>query len=287
MRILITGKNSYIGNSFEEYAGSQLEIEKCSLREEAWEKVSWSGFDVVLHVAGIAHSDVSHVTQEQQNRYYEVNRDLTRQVAQKAKEDGVKQFIYLSSAIIYGESSKIGIPKVITRETKPSPANFYGDSKLQGENAILPLQSEGFRISIIRTPMVYGKKAKGNFPKLLKISGISPVFPGIQNRRSMIYIENLCEFISRLIEKNEQGVFWPQNKEIISTSTLVKLLAETQGKKVILIPGLQWLFQILSHVTGYINKIFGNLEYQQELSNQEWDYCKYTLEESLEKICHG
>lgn len=286
MKILITGKNSYIGNAFAEYARGAFEIEKCSLREPDWQNYSWAEFDVVLHVAGIAHSDVSHVSIEEQNRYYEVNRDLTRQAAEKAKEDGVKQFIYLSSAIVYGESGSIGQPKSITKQTEPTPANFYGDSKLQGENAILPLQSDDFGIVIIRTPMVYGRNAKGNFPKLLKLARISPVFPKIQNQRSMIYIENLCEFIKIVAERNLNGTFLPQNREIISTSELVKFLAEESRKKVILVPGFQFVFKMLAHITGYINKIFGNLEYEQEASDQELGYCKYSLRESIKRICN-
>ena len=286
MKILITGKNSYIGNAFAEYAGAAFEIEKCSLREPNWQNHCWAEFDVVLHVAGIAHSDVSRVTVEEQNRYYEVNRDLTKQAAAKAKKDGVKQFIYLSSAIVYGESSSIGQPKTITKQTEPVPANFYGDSKLQGEKAILPLQSDDFQIVIIRTPMVYGKRAKGNFPKLLKLARVSPIFPKIENQRSMIYIENLCEFIKIAAEKKLNGIFLPQNREIISTSELVKLLAEESGKKLILVSGFQFVFKMLAHVTGYINKIFGNLEYEQEASNQELGYCKYSLKESIKRICN-
>lgn len=286
MKILITGKNSYIGNAFAEYTRDAFEIEKCSLREPNWQNHPWAEFDVALHVAGIAHSDVSHVTAEEQNRYYEVNRDLTRQVAEKAKEDGVKQFIYLSSAIVYGESSSIGQPKIITKQTEPAPANFYGDSKLQGENAIMPLQSDDFQIVIIRAPMVYGKSAKGNFPKLLKLARVSPLFPKIQNQRSMIYIENLCEFIKIAVERKLNGIYLPQNREILSTSELVKLLAEESGKKVILVPGFQFVFKMLAHITGYINKIFGNLEYEQEASDQELGYCKYSLKESIKRICN-
>jgi len=283
LKILITGKNSYIGNSFEAYVRGMHETKKCSLRESDWKSESWSEYDAVLHVAGIAHSDVAHTSKEEQERYYTVNRDLTKKAAEKAKADGVKQFIYLSSAIVYGESSPIGQEKKINQKTLPTPSNFYGDSKLQGENAILPLQSDDFRIAIVRPPMVYGKDAKGNFPKLLKLAKMTPIFPNIENQRSMIYIENLCEFLKLVMEKNLTGIFLPQNKEIVSTSQLVKIMASENGKKVILVPGLQWMFKLFAHVTGYVNKIFGNLEYEQTASNQEWAYCKYSLEESIRK----
>ena len=156
-RVLITGLNSYIGNSFEEYIrempDAAIETEKISLKEEGWEEESWTGYDTVLHVAGLAHVDVNHANEETKRRYYRINRDLAKRAAEKAKKDGVKQFIYLSSVIVYGDSAAIGKEKKITEETKPAPANFYGDSKLQGEQAVLALQagnlSDSFHILYI------------------------------------------------------------------------------------------------------------------------------------------
>ena len=285
MKVLITGNNSYIGNAFIEYVEDVYETHKCSLRESMWEYSSWSEYDPVLHVAGIAHSDVSHVTKEQQELYYVVNRDLTYKAAEKAKADGVKQFIYLSSAIVYGESAPIGKTKKISKDTEPTPSNFYGDSKLQGENRIISLQTEDFRVVVIRTPMVYGKNAKGNFPKLLKLAKIVPVFPKIENRKSVIYIKNLCEFIKLCIEKQYEGICLPQNAEIVATSELFRLIAEAEGRKVILVPGCATSLKVFSRMTGYINKLFGNLEYKTQDSLHEWNYCKYTLEQSIAEIC--
>lgn len=295
-KVLITGLNSYIGNSFEKYIENMqepaIQTEKISLKEEGWQEKSWGGYDAVLHVAGLAHVDVSHADEETRKRYYCINRDLAEQAAEKAKKDGVKQFIYLSSIIIYGDSAPIGKEKRITKETKPSPANFYGDSKLQGERAALALlkgddsesMRDAFHILVLRLPMIYGKDSKGNFPKLKKLAERTPVFPKIENRRSMLYIGNLCELIRVAIEGEWEGIICPQNREIVSTSELVRIIGEQKQKKIILVPGFSGVLKLCSHFTGYVNKIFGSLEYDKELDTLEAEYCRYSLQESLTDI---
>lgn len=295
-KVLITGLNSYIGNSFEKYIenmpGAVIQTEKISLKGYEWQEKSWAGYDTVLHVAGLAHVDVSRADEETKQKYYRINRDLAEKAAEKAKRDGVRQFIYLSSIIVYGDSAPIGKEKRITKETKPSPANFYGDSKLQGEQAVLALQEGGgsgnmedtFRVLVLRLPMIYGKNSKGNFPKLKKLAERTPAFPKIENRRSMLYIGNLCELIRIAIEGEWGGIICPQNKESVSTSELVRLLGEQKGKKIILVPGFSEILKLCSHFTGYVNKIFGSLEYDRELDALETGYCRYSLQESLTDI---
>lgn len=287
-KVLITGLNSYIGNSFEKYIAEMQDasvlIEKVSLKEDGWQKKSWAGYDAVLHVAGLAHVDVTHADEKTKRRYYQINRDLARQAAEKAKNDGIKQFIYLSSIIVYGDSAPIGKEKKITKETKPAPANFYGDSKLQGEQAVSAFQSEDFRILILRLPMIYGKDSKGNFPKLKRLAEITPIFPKIENRRSMLYIKNLCELVRIAFEKELDGTICPQNKEVVSTSELVRLIGEQKHKKIVLLSGFIVVLKICSYLTGYVNKIFGSLEYDKELGGLELNYNRHSLRESLKNM---
>src|SRR5699024_1478390 len=170
--ILITGVNSYIGNKFEEWVSQwpdEYRVTKISLRNDFWKTMDWSEFDVILHVAGIAHNSSDPELEE---LYYKVNRDLTVEVAKKAKTEGVSQFIYMSSIIVFG--SKV---EVIDSNTQPNPDNFYGDSKLQGELGIKDLQEEYFNVVIVRPPMVYGNGSKGNYPRLSKLATITPFFP--------------------------------------------------------------------------------------------------------------
>ena len=285
-KVLITGKNSYIGNRvqqwlLERYPG-QFEVEQLDLRDGSWKKGDFSSFDSIFHVAGIAHSDTGKADEETQALYYRVNTDLTVEVAKKAQADGVGQFIFMSSMIVYGESAPIGKKKVITRETEPKPANFYGDSKLQADLKLQTLERPGFSVAIVRPPMIYGKGSKGNYPRLAKLAKISPVFPQVANERSMLHIDNLCEFIRVLLEEGEGGIFFPQNEAHVNTSELVREVGRVHHKKVRLTKLFNVLLYPLSKRIGLINKVFGNLSYDLEMSRYKRDYRIRNFKESVE-----
>lgn len=280
-RILITGANSYIGTSFEKWVSQWPEeyyVDTVETRSDQWKELDFSPYDVVFHVAGIAHQDAKA---DQEELYYRVNRDLTIEVAQKAKSEGVKQFIFMSSMIVYGASSKIGETKIITRDTVPEPINFYGNSKLQAEQGILPLQADGFNVVVIRPPMIYGKDSKGNYPLLAKFAKITPVFPNIENKRSMLHIDNLTELIRLLIDNEDKGIFFPQNNEYVTTSEMVKIIAETNGKKIKLIKLFNPIMRLLAGKVNVIDKVFGSLSYDMKISNLDYNYQINNLEESI------
>ncbi len=284
-KVLITGANSYIGTSFEKYVmtnyGDEILLDTVDTLDGSWREKSFVGYDVVFHVAGIAHSDNGKISEEKAKLYYAVNTDLTIETAKKAKADGVKQFIFMSSAIVYGDSAPIGKKKLITEKTPVSPANCYGDSKVQAENGILPLVDEDFKVVILRPPMIYGKDCKGNYQTLAKMALKLPFFPFVKNERSMLYIKNLCEFIRLMILNEENGIFFPQNAEHTNTSEMVKIIASAYGKKRCLIKGFGWLLKIMSHLTGLVNKAFGSLAYDFGISAYKDEYQKYSLEQSI------
>ena len=284
-KILITGANSYIGTSFENYI-SNFEgyiVDTVDMIDGTWREKDFSDYDTVFHVAGLAHSDVGNVSEEVKQRYYSVNTYLTIETAEKAKKDGVRQFIFMSSAIVYGDSAPIGKTKIITNDTPVSPANFYGDSKVQAELGLKKLGDENFKVVILRPPMIYGKGSRGNYPILSKLAQKCPVFPYINNERSMLYIENLAEFVRLMIENNETGVFHPQNNEYSNTSELIKLIAQAHGKKVMLIKGFGWSLKILSRFTGLVNKAFGSMVYEKAISEYKTDYIVEDLKNSILK----
>lgn len=181
-KILITGAGSFIGSAFEKYMAKwpeRYQVDTIDMIDGSWRDKSFAGYDAVYHVAGIAHSDVGNVSEERKAFYYKINTDLTVETAQKAKRDGVKQFIFMSSAIVYGDSAPIGQKKRINKDTPVNPANFYGDSKVKAENGILPLNDESFKVCVLRPPMIYGPGSKGNYPVLAKFAKKLPVFPHI------------------------------------------------------------------------------------------------------------
>ena len=284
-KILITGAGSYIGTSVQTYLGrwpEKYQVDTVDMIDGSWRQQSFAGYDTVYHVAGIAHSDTGKVTKERKAFYYRINTDLAVETAQKAKAEGVKQFIFMSSAIVYGDSAPIGGKKVITRETPVSPSNFYGDSKVQAEKGILPLNDGQFKVVILRPPMIYGKGSKGNYPVLAKLASTMPVFPMVDNARSMLYVGNLAEFVRLMIENEEEGIFWPQNGTYTNTTQLVQMIAATHGKKPLLLKGTVWALKVMSRVTGLVNKAFGSLCYDLSISEYRQDYRIYSLEESIE-----
>lgn len=285
-RILITGANSYIGTSFEKFIkdnySDQYEIDTVDMIDGSWRLKSFTGYDTVFHVAGIAHSDNGKISAEKEKLYRSVNTDLTIETAKKAKADGVKQFVFMSSAIVYGNSAPIGKEKIITKDTVPNPANCYGDSKLRAEAGISSLQDESFKVCILRPPMIYGKGSKGNFPTLEKFALKMRFFPKVKNLRSMLYIGNLVEFVRLTVENGESGIFFPQNAEYSNTSDLVKMIAEAKGKKTHLVRGFTWLLKLMGHFTGLVNKAFGNFCYEQSMSEYKDEYRRFRIEESVE-----
>lgn len=286
IKILITGANSYIGTSFANYLAQpefagKYQVTTLDMIGDAWRSHDFSQYDTVYHVAGIAHSDNGKISDERAKLYYAVNTDLTVECAKKAKEAGVKQFIFMSSAIVYGDSAPIGKEKLITRDTPVNPANCYGDSKVQAENGIRPLDCDTFRVVILRPPMIFGKGSKGNYPLLSKLARKLPAFPKVENKRSMLYIGNLVEFVRLMVENGEHGTFWPQNPQYSNTSEVISLIARAHNKSCVLIPGFGWALKLMSHATGLVNKAFGNLAYDQSMSVYKEPYQKFSLQEAI------
>lgn len=279
-KILITGKGSFIGTNAKKWLERKGHIvDELEMQNENWKEFDFSKYDSIIHVAGIAHVSADPKMEE---LYFKVNRDLAIQTAEKAKKEGVKQFVFMSSMIIYGKDGKIGEEKNITEVTKPSPIDCYGRSKLEADLGIQKLNDSEFKTVIIRTPMVYGPGCKGNFPKLKKIAKISPIFPDIKNERSMIYIDNLCEFFNKIIELQCSGIFYPQNREYLSTKHIIEILAKTQEKKIHFTKAFNWIIKLLSKKVNYINKAFGNKTYNQILM-PKFDYIVVENDESIRR----
>jgi len=280
-KILITGANSYIGTSFEKWLGQwkeQYKVETVDMIDGTWKDKDFSEFDVVFHVAGIAHVSSDPKLED---LYYKVNRDLAIETAKKAKNEGVKQFVFMSSIIVYGAINHINHKIVIDKNTVPEPNNFYGRSKLQAEEGIMPLQDDNFNVVVMRPPMIFGKGSKGNYPKLAKMTLWLLIFPDVKNERSMLHIDNLCEFIRLMIENEERGMFYPQNAEYVGTSELVKLVAEAHGKRIVLTRMFNPVLKLMGSFVGQVNKAFGNLVYEKSMSEYRENYRIRDLKEAV------
>lgn len=266
INILITGANSYVGTSFEKWMSQwpdKYKVDTIDMIDGTWREKAFAGYDVVFHVAGIAHVSADP---SKKDLYYKINRDLAIETAEKAKSDGARHFIFMSSIIIYGADEPVGKEKIITKDTAPCSADFYGDSKLQADLAIQKLACNGFTVSIMRPPVIYGPGCKGNFPKLLKLAKYAFIFPDIENRRSMIYIDNFTECVRIVIDEAKGGIFFPQNEEYIATKDVIAAYRKQNGKAIIISPLPRCIEKLFSN-SALFNKAFGSKIYSMELSN--------------------
>ena len=255
-KILITGANSYIGTSFKKWMTQfqdEYQIDTLSVRGDAWREHDFSGYDTMIHLAAIVHKkDVSPEI------YYHINRDLAIELAEKAKQEHVKQFIFFSTMAVYGLEEGI-----ISSKTVPSPITDYGRSKLEAEKSIVKLNTPEFKVLIIRPPMIYGPYAKGNYSKLSKLAQRISFFPKVDNKRSMLYIDNLNAFIKLVIDSNLAGTFHPQNGELVNTSEMVAEIGRVHKRRIYLVSGFNSMLTTLGKNIGILRKIFGNLSYDE------------------------
>ena len=289
MKILITGKNSYIGTNVEHWLKSHggFEVDSLSVHGDAWREADFSAYDAVFHVAGIAHADVGNATEETKKLYYAVNCDLAFECAKKAKAEGVKQFIYMSSMLVYPGIQGYGTKNMVHADTEPNPDNFYGDSKLKAELKLNTLRDESFKVVILRPPMIYGPGAKGNYRALRKLACKLPAFPEVHNERSMLYVENLCEFVRLMLVNEEDGLFFPQNETYTDTVEMSKEIALAHGKRLhttkLFNPGLSLLARMGGRYGNLVCKAFGNLTYDMGMSEYKENYRVCDLKESIKR----
>ncbi len=283
-RILITGANSYIGVSVEQYLARWPEcyrVDTVDMVDGTWREKDFHGYDAVLHVAGLVHQPKTKNDPEQTERYDRINHLLAVETAQKAKNDGVRQFLFMSSASVYGLSAPVGKVVMITKDTPLNPTDNYGISKMKAEESLSRLRDDKFRLAIVRPPMVYGKGCKGNYQTMAKLAKKLPVFPVVDNRRSVLYIENLAECIRQLVDDEADGIFCPQNHEYVNTSDMVSLIAHANGRDILMIRGFTWALKLLRPFTDMVDKAFGSLCYDSDLSAYTRDYCVKNLQESI------
>lgn len=257
-KILITGAGSYIGTSFENWVSQwpdQYHVDTIDMTDANWKEKSFSTYDVIYHLAAIVH-----VNENDRSKYYEVNRDLAVEVAHKAKIEGVGQFIFLSTMGVYGLDTGR-----ITGATKPNPKTPYAKSKLEAEKLLQELSDDTFKISILRPPIVYGKGCRGNYPRLVAMALKLSIFPIVNNERSMIFVDNLSEFVKTVIDQRIDGLLFPQNLEYVNTTELVKLIAEAHNKRIHFTNFFNPLIFIGIKVSKTFGKVFGNCRYDKKM----------------------
>lgn len=277
-RILITGAGSYIGTSFQEWVRQwpeKYQVDTIDMRGNTWRDKSFSSYDVIYHIAAIVH-----VKENDTEKYFTVNRDLTVEVAKKAKAEGIKQFIFLSTMGVYGKETGL-----IDKNTKPNPKTPYAQSKLEAERILGEFADDSFRVAMLRPPIVYGKDCRGNYPRLASMALKVPVFPKVKNERSMIFIDNLSEFVRLAIDNVLSGLFFPQNKEYVNTTELAQLIAKAHGKELKATGVFNPFMSLGIKMSETFGKVFGSFVYDKNISGgpKELEYETCSFEESIER----
>lgn len=257
-RVLITGANSYVGTNVEKWLMREPDkyyVETLDMKDPNWKNFDFSRFDVVFHVAGIAH-----IREKKSlcDLYFKINRDLAFETAKKSKDSGVNHFIFMSSMSVYGDYFG-----EIDNNTKASPNSFYSHSKYEAEKMIsnlIPSDS----LSILRPPMIYGSNCPGNYNRLRKISRLFPIFPNYKNKKSFIYIKNLAIIIKQVIDERINGIILPKDNDDISTYDFVKTIRKSNQKNTIGISIFNFLIKFLNK-NRRIRKVFGSLFYVNRL----------------------
>lgn len=282
MKVLVTGQKSYAGTQFAKRItelNKGWEIDFVSVRDNAWEQKDFSIYDAIYHVAGIVHKKE---TVENKEIYYKINRDLTHQLALKAKNEGVKSFVFLSTMAVYGLIGKIGEDTIISKDTNPAPTSNYGKSKLEAEKLLNELQSSYFNVSILRIPMIYGPSCPGNYSSLSKLAKKISIFPKIDNKRSMIFVDHLSDIVAHIIEKRLLGVFLVKNPEDVNTIEIVSVIGKHHGNRIYTSPFLGYALTIFGNRVTTLRKMFGNIIFEKNDCNiKGFEFNKLSFEETI------
>ena len=282
MKVLIIGKDSYIGNHIDEWLSKHgHQVKQLDVLNDEWKTYDYSLYDAIVHVAGIVHQPNC----QDWDLYKSVNTDMPIAIATIAKEQGVKQYVFFSTMGVYGVGKKLS-PNVIDANTPLHADGMYGKSKLMAEEGLNALQDESFNIAIVRPPSVYGKGCKGGY-----ISGFTSIAQKLliipcayENvKQSFIYIDNLSELVRQLIERKLHGVFCPQDDKAVSANELLRVISESIGKKY----RSSWLLGLgvrFLAIMPIVNKAYGGVEYSKELSSINGvDYVIVPFEEGMRR----
>ena len=290
MKVIVTGSGGFVGKRFMEYNAGKYSLKPISLRSFDDAQIELHDVDVVVHLAGKAHDMKS----TDDRPYFEINYELTRKLADQAKRQGVPHFVYISSVKVYGDDRAY-----IDEESPCRPSDAYGKSKLQAEQYLQSIQSSTFKIAIVRPPLVYGPGVKGNLIKFLRLAerDVPLPFGGVDNQRSMVYLDNLVELINAIIEKQATGIFVAGDLQPVSTAELMTLMREFMGKK----PGLVSITSVGRKLLkalrpSLFSRLFGSFVINNQKTNQRLGFrppyateygVKQMVEWYLESQKHG
>jgi UDP-glucose 4-epimerase len=285
-KLLITGSNGFVGSYFINKYKNKYEIKTFSFLKDDINSLDCSDVDVVFHLSALVHQMGGASCEE----YERVNVIQTLQLAKKAKESGIKHFVFMSTVKVYGEETDIKY----SENSICNPEDDYGKSKLKVELELQKLEDEDFKVSIVRTPIVYGYGVKANIKSLVSLVNKVPILPfgGIENKRSMVYIGNLCHLVDVVIGATKvalpNNIYLACDDEPLSTSKLIELIAKNFDKKVYLIkvPFFESLLKLAK--PSFCKRLYGSLEVDNSITKEKLNLKNpYSVEEGIRLMLNG
>ena len=282
MKLLLTGSGGFIGSYFIDKYKERYEIKTFSFLKDDVNTLDCRYIDVVFHLSALVHQ-MGGTSKEE---YERVNVTQTLELAKKAKESGVKHIVFMSTVKVFGEESNV----VYTENSICKPEDEYGKSKLKAEFELQKLEDKKFKVSIIRTPIVYGYGVKANIKSLVNLVNKIPILPfgKIKNKRSMVYIGNLCHLVDVLIQQKQNGIFLASDDQPLSTTRLIELIAKSLDKKkyLIKIPFFGTLLKYLK--PSFHKRLYGSLEIENNLTKEKLNLVNpYSVEEGIKLMIKG
>ena len=252
-RILLTGANGFVGNYFLKKYSSSYEIITFSFLNDNFVNLDLSNIDVVIHCSALVHQ-MKGASWEQ---YEKININQTIQLADKAKKSGVKHFIFLSTIKVYGEESN----KHYYENSRTNPTDYYSISKLKAEDSIRNIESSNFKISVLRCPLIYGAGVRANFANLINLIKKASILPfkNIKNKRSLVFVGNVCFILHRIIFLEKRGIFLSVDDKALSTTDLIQMIAKYLDKKILLIDIIFFDKFLKIIKPSYYQRLFGSL----------------------------
>ncbi|MGL5624879.1 NAD-dependent epimerase/dehydratase family protein [Cetobacterium sp.] len=262
--LMITGASGFIGSNFIKKYENEYNIVPVCLIKNKPEDLDYTGVDAILHLAALVHQ----MKGAPEEKYFEVNTELTRRLATTAKNKGVKHFVFYSTVAVWGMHGYFEHEKVITLKTLLNPLTPYAKSKLNAEEILNELKGNDFKISILRPPIVYGKDCPGNMKRLEKLVDRLPILPfgNDENRRTIVHVDKLLDETNKIIKSENEGIFIPRDDKDMSIKDILEYVFGEKNKKKILIKlpkfGVILLHKIKPRI---IESLYGSLSFREEI----------------------
>ncbi|MGL4998918.1 MAG: NAD-dependent epimerase/dehydratase family protein [Cetobacterium sp.] len=255
--LMITGASGFIGSNFIKRYSREYNIIQVDLLKIKPEDLNYTGVDSILHLAALVHQ-TKEVPEE---KYYQVNTELIRRVAESAKAGGVKHFVFYSTVAVYGTHGYFDHDKIISVDDPINPKEPYADSKWQAEEILRGMIDFSFKVCILRPPMVYGENCPGNMTRLEKLVKILFILPFNypENKRTIVHIDKLLELTNKIIRNNKEGVIIPKDEKDVS----IKEIVESFGKKRILLRIPKVIFNLMVRLNPRVMvSLYGSLRFK-------------------------